>query len=131
VIVTCSSGPLQEQLHVFCIDAATGKIRWERRFRSTGRTMTHDKTSVAAPTPCSDGKLIYALFSSNDLFCLNLDGELQWLRGLTYDYANASNSLGLASSPVVAEGTLIVQSENDSESFAVGLSTEGRTKPLR
>jgi len=123
VIVTCSSGPGQEQLHVFCVDAATGKAIWERRFRSTGRTMTHDKTSVAAPTPCSDGKLIFAIFSSNDLFCLNLNGELRWLRGLTYDYANASNSLGLASSPVVAEHTLVVQSENDSESFAVGIST--------
>jgi outer membrane protein assembly factor BamB len=127
VVVTCSSGPDQQQLHVFCIDALTGKVRWERRFRSTGRTMTHDKTSVAAPTPCSDGKRIFASFSSNDLFCLDLNGNLLWLRGLTYDYPNASNSLGLASSPLVADHTLIVQSENDSESFVVGISVEDGT----
>jgi outer membrane protein assembly factor BamB len=127
VFVTCSSGPDQQQLHVFCVAVASGKVEWERRFRSSGRTMTHDKTNVAAPTPCSDGQLVFATFSSNDVFCLDLQGNLKWLRGLTYDYPNASNSLGLASSPVVADHTLVVQSENDSESFAAGLSVEDGT----
>lgn len=121
VFVTCSSGPSQERLHVFCVSAPDGRVLWERRFWATGRTMTHTKTCVAAPTPCSDGRQIYALFSSNDLICLDLDGTVLWLRGLTRDYPNASNSLGLASSPVLVDGTLVVQSENDSESFAAGI----------
>lgn len=124
VFVTCSSGPNQNELHIFRVDANSGEVKWERRFWTTGRTMTHGKTSVAAATPCSDGKRIYALFSSNDLICLDLDGNLQWLRGLTLDYPNASNSLGMASSPVVAGGALVVQSENDSESFAAGIDLE-------
>ena len=37
------------------------------------------------------------------------------------DYPNASNSLGLASSPIIVSNTLIVQVENDSESFAAGI----------
>ncbi len=121
VFVTCASGPEQAMLHVFCFDAASGKVLWERQLKATGRTMTQSKTCVAAPTPCSDGKSIFALYSSNDLFAFDLDGNLQWLRGLTYDYANASNSLGMAQSPVVVDGTLVVQSENDSESFAAGI----------
>ena len=84
--------------------------------------MCHSKTSVAAPTPCSDGKLVYAVYSSNDVVCLDLDGNLQWLRGLTADYANVSNSLGMSSSPVVSGGTLVVQVENDSESYTLGLA---------
>jgi len=84
--------------------------------------MCHSKTSVAAPTPCSDGKNIYAVFSSNDVICLDLDGNLQWLRGLTADYANVSNSLGMSSSPVVTGNTLVVQVENDSESYTLGLN---------
>jgi hypothetical protein len=83
--------------------------------------MCHSKTSVAAPTPCSDGKNIYAVFSSNDVICLDLNGNLQWLRGLTADYANVSNSLGMSSSPVVTGNTLVVQVENDSESYTLGL----------
>ncbi len=124
VFVTAASGPEQDVLHVLCFDAKSGELRWERRFWATGRTMTHGKTNVAAPTPCSDGQRVFAYFSSNDVLCLDLEGTVLWLRGLTLDYANASNSLGLASSPVVADGTLIVQSENDSESFTAGLSVE-------
>lgn len=129
VFVTCASGPEQATLHVFCFDAASGKALWERQLKATGRTMTQSKTCVAAPTPCSDGQTVFALYSSNDLFAFDLDGNLRWLRGLTYDYANASNSLGMAQSPIIVDGTLVVQSENDSESFAAGLDlTTGRNK---
>ncbi|MCA9110042.1 MAG: PQQ-binding-like beta-propeller repeat protein, partial [Planctomycetaceae bacterium] len=78
---------------------------------------------VAAPTPASDGERIFAFYSSNDVVCLDLDGNLLWYRGLTHDYPNASNSLGMASSPVVADETLIVMVENDAESFTTGLDT--------
>lgn len=129
VFVTCASGPGQETLHVFCFNTADGSKKWERIMRATGRTMTHNKTCVAANTPCSDGERVFALFSSNDLFAFDLDGNLLWLRGLTFDYPNASNSLGMSQSPVVIDGTLVVQSENDSESFAAGLDVvTGRNK---
>lgn len=121
VFLTAASGPEQATLHVFCFNAADGKKVWERSLRATGRTMTQSKTCVAAPTPCSDGKRVFALYSSNDLFAFDLDGNLLWLRGLTYDYANASNSLGMAQSPMIVGGTLVVQSENDSESFTAGI----------
>ncbi len=120
VFLTAATGPDQQQLHVLCFSAEDGAPIWERRFRATGRTMCHKKTCVAAPTPASDGKRIYALYSSNDLICLDLEGNLQWMRGLTLDYPNASNSLGMASSPIILEDTLIAQIENDSESFAAG-----------
>jgi len=122
VIVTCASGPGQRQLHVYSFDNKSGEIRWHRQFNATGRTMTQSKSCVAAPSPASDGKHIYTLFSSNDMFCFSLDGDLIWMRSLTLDYPNASNSLGLASSPVVAGNRLIIQIENDSDSFAAGLN---------
>ena len=121
IILTCSSGPTQTRLHIIALDAKDGGTVWHRQFWATGRTMCHSKTSVAAPTPCSDGKNIYAVFSSNDVICLDLDGNLQWLRGLTADYANVSNSLGMSSSPLVTANTLVVQVENDSESYTLGL----------
>ena len=124
VYVTASSGPDQKELHVICFQQSDGSIVWERRFRATGRTMCHPKTNVAAPSPASDGRHIFALFSSNDLACFDLDGNLCWLRGLTVDYANASNSLGLASSLVVANGVLVAQVENDADSFTAGISIE-------
>ena len=121
VFVTCSSGANQDRLHVICFNAADGSKRWERQFWATGRTTCHEKISVAAPTSASDGERIFALFSSNDLFCLDLDGNLLWLRGLMRDYPNASNGLGLASSPVVVDGVLVTQIETDSEAFVAGI----------
>jgi len=123
-VITSSSGIDQDRLHVLCFDVDSGKKLWERQFWATGRTITHPMTSVAAPTPASDGERIFAFFSSNDLVCLDLQGNLLWLRGLGYDYPKAGNDVGMASSPVVVGDTVIVQVENQSDSFAAGLNTQ-------
>jgi outer membrane protein assembly factor BamB len=124
VFVTCSSGPKQERLHLICFKAADGARVWERQLRATGRTMSHPKTSIAANSPCSDGKRIFALWSCNDVAAFDLDGNLLWVRGLTVDYPNASNSLGMASSPIVIGETLVTMIENDSESYTLGLDVK-------
>ena len=121
VLLTASSGPNQETLHILAFDARSGSPQWERKFKATGRTICHEKTCVAACTLVSDGKVLVAQFSSNDVFCLDLQGRLLWLRGLTFDYPNAANGLGMSSSPVVAEGVAIIQVENDADSFTFGL----------
>jgi outer membrane protein assembly factor BamB len=124
VFVTSSSGLKQQRLHVVCLSAKDGSRLWERQFWATGRTMCHEKARVAAPTPVSDGQRIYALFSSNDLLCLDLDGNLLWTRGLGLDYPNASNSLGMSASLLVVDGVVVAQLENQSESFALGLEAQ-------
>lgn len=129
VYVTACSGSSQDRLHVLCFSAADGAELWQRQFWATGRTVTHDKTCVAAPTPCSDGERIFAVYSSNDVACLDLDGRLLWYRGLTWDHPNASNSLGMSSSPVVVGGTLVVMVECDDDSFTTGLDVStGETR---
>ena len=127
VLLTASSGPKQETLQVIAYDVKTGKIDWRKTFKATGRTICHEKTCVAAPTMVSDGKVVVAQFSSNDVFCLDLKGNLKWLRGLTYDYPNAANGLGMSSSPVIANGVLVAQVENDAESLTVGLNLSNGT----
>ena len=124
VIVSASSGPNDGRLHVLSFDADSGEQQWERQFWATGQTAHHPKTSVAAPTPASDGQRIFAFYSSNDVVCLDLDGNLLWFRGLTYDYPNASNSLGMSSSPVVVDGALVCMVETDADSFSCGLNVE-------
>jgi outer membrane protein assembly factor BamB len=121
VFVTASSGFRQDRLHALLFDAASGKRLWERQFWASGQTQCHPKTCMAAPTPTSDGERLYAFYSTNDVFAFDFDGNLLWLRGLTHDYPNAANSVGMCSSLVVAGGTLVVQVENDADSFAAGL----------
>ncbi len=124
VFITCASGPEQERLHLFCFKASDGSKIWERQLKATGRTMTQGKNCVAAPSPCSDGKHVFAIWSSNDLAAFDLEGNLLWLRGLTMDYPNVSNSLGMAASLLVVGDAVVVPVENDSESYTLGIDAK-------
>src|SRR5262245_8019049 len=64
VFVTASSGPRQDKLHVLAFDTKTGKQLWHRQFWATGRCFTHPSIGTAAPSPASDGKYVYAFYSS-------------------------------------------------------------------
>ena len=129
VLLTACSGYAQDRLHVLSFDAETGELQWERQFQATGRTACHNKMSVATPTPATDGERIFAFYSSNDLICTDLAGNLQWYRGLGSEFPNASNSLGMSSSPIVIGSTVIAQVESDAEAFAIGVDSEsGETK---
>ncbi len=124
VIVSASSGPKQDRLHVLAYDEKTGALQWHRQFWATGRTLGHPQTANAAPTPASDGQRVYVFSSSNDLICLNLAGDLQWYRGLAYDWPKAGNDVGMSSSPAVSGKLVIVQVECQGESFAAAIDGE-------
>jgi outer membrane protein assembly factor BamB len=124
VYLTATTGVKHDRLHVLCYDAESGERQWERQFWATGRTATHGSISGAAPTPASDGQRIFAFYSSNDLICLDLDGNLQWFRGLSYDYPKSGNDIGMASSPAVVDGVVVVQVESQGESFGAGIDAE-------
>ena len=129
VFITSSWGRPQDRLCVLAFDAENGTELWRREFWATGRTLCHPMSAVAAPTPASDGQRIFAFYSSNDLVCLDRDGNLQWYRGLAYDWPKAGNDAGMASSPAVAGDTVVVQIENQNESFAIGIDVAvGETK---
>lgn len=121
VVVTSSSGPRQERLHVIALDKATGEQRWERIFWATGRTLCHSTSAVAAGTPASDGERIVALFSSCDLVCLDLAGRLLWQRNLAVEHPRAGNDVGMGSSPRIIDGTVVVQIDCQGDPFAAGI----------
>jgi outer membrane protein assembly factor BamB len=121
VVVTASSGVRQDRLHVLAFDAATGAKRWERIFWATGRTLCHPTSAVAAGTPASDGERIVALFSSCDLFALDLDGRLLWQRNLAVEHPRSGNDVGMGSSPRIIDGTVVVQIDCQGDAFALAI----------
>jgi len=129
VVVTCSSGAKGDRLHVLSFDAASGELQWERQLWATGSTICNPYGAVANNTPASNGRLIFAFYSSNDLACFDLAGNLKWLRGLAYDYPTTRNEAGMASSPLVLGDVVIVQLENQGESFVAGIDVaSGETR---
>ncbi len=125
VVTTASSGPRQDRLHVVAYDRETGRPRWQRRFTATGRTLTHPTSAVASCTPASDAARIVALFSSCDLFALDLDGRLVWQRNLAVEHPRAGNDVGMGSSPRIiqtpAGGVVVVQIDCQGDAFAAGI----------
>ena len=85
---------------------------------AAGKTLCHPFGNVATPTPASDGRRVFAFFSSNDLACFDLDGHLLWYRGLGLECPTTRNDVGMSSSPLVAHDMVVVQAENQGESFA-------------
>ncbi len=129
VYVTASSGYRQRRLHVLCLDTATGRKLWERQVASTGSTMCHPKTSMAAPTPVTDGRRVYALFATGDLAAFDRDGDLLWYRALQRDYPDITNQVGMAASPVLAGDALLLPLENAGDSFALAVdAATGRNR---
>jgi outer membrane protein assembly factor BamB len=129
VITTSSAGMEGRWLHVSAVDADSGKVVWDRASKATGRPFCHPTSANAAPTPCTDGQRIFAFFSSNDLVCYDVNGNLQWYRGLSYDHPQAGNDVGMSSSPLVVDGTVIVMIDCQADSFATGIdAVTGETK---
>ncbi len=124
VFTTGSSGLEGRWCETTCVDAQSGKVLWSRKIRATGRPFCHPTSANAAPTPCTDGQFVYAFFSSNDLVCYDLDGNLIWCRGLSYDHPKAGNDVGMSSSPTLAGGVLVVQIECQADSFAAGIDAK-------
>ncbi len=125
IYLTASSGVKGDRLHVLALDRATGKKLWERRFRATSPAQCHPKTCMAAPTPAAGGGRIYALFATNDLFCLDADGDMVWYHALSRDHPFLSNQVGMAASPVLAGDAVILDLETQGGSFAAAL--DGKT----
>jgi outer membrane protein assembly factor BamB len=121
VYVTACSGYREKRLHVLCLDEATGEKKWERQFTATGNTGCNPMTNMAAPTPVTDGKAVYALFATGDLAALGRDGTLLWYRSLVSDYPDVTNQVGMAASPVLAGGVLCLPLDNAGDSFVAGL----------
>lgn len=124
VYTTSSYGMEQRRISITANDANSGIQLWNREFKTTGRPYCHPTSANAAPTPATDGKHIVAFFSSNDLICLDLQGQLKWYRGLTYDYPKAANDVGMSSSPLIVDGVVVVQIECQADSFAAGIDLE-------
>lgn len=125
VIVTAASGHRQDELWVLSFDTTTGQRRWDFRFWATGSTVCHSFGGVAASTPASDGRSIVALFSSNDVVCLDLNGRPRWMRPLGWERPMLRNDVGMASSPLIVDNVVVVQAESllDAAIFGIDLET--------
>jgi outer membrane protein assembly factor BamB len=105
---------------VICLDSETGKTIWDKTARSGKPAFhIHPSNSYASETPATDGKVVVASFGMTGLFGYSLDGELLWSKELGVQPTQLG--WGTGSSPVLNDGKVFIQCDNDSASFLAAL----------
>jgi outer membrane protein assembly factor BamB len=106
---------------VTCLDLNTGDVLWKSTaYEGSPRTgINRGGSSYANETPATDGKRIYAYFSTIGMFCFDMEGKLLWKKDL-----GAYKTLmewGTGSSPVVYQDVVYQQVDNEEHSFMIAL----------
>lgn len=114
---------LQQQTYrwdLLCLDAATGRQRWRKTAHEGSPGFPrHSSNTYATETPLTDGERVYAFFGMVGLFCFDLDGNPLWQKNFGVQKMRAG--WGTSSSPVLFDGRLFVQVDNEDQSFLVAL----------
>ena len=108
------------RLEVYCLDLGTGSTLWNKvAARGKPRIATHIANGYASETPVTDGERVYAYFGMTGLFAYDFDGNLVWKKDLgSYQM---QRDWGTASSPLLHQGKLYLQIDNEEDSFLVAL----------
>lgn len=107
------SGGTAELHHLLCYDRATGERLWDRELAglSGGELEIFEDTGFAAPTPCTDGRVVCALFPTGKLAAWDFDGRELWQK----DLGVPESMYGFATSLMMYEGLLLVQYDQGSD----------------
>jgi outer membrane protein assembly factor BamB len=106
---------------IVCLDRQSGGIRWFCGGVVAPNSVMHGDNSPATPTPVTDGERIYAYFGTPGLLCADTRGRRLWInRELPY-----SSREGVASSPILCQGKVLVLSESDAGGYLTAI--DGKT----
>lgn len=101
-----TSGADDDKETVFCFDADSGKVLWERAFDCEFDKRMFDGGTAATPT--IDGDHVYNLSYDGQLHCLSLaDGKVVWKTHLIEKFGGKLSRWKYASSPLVI-GDLVI-----------------------
>jgi len=120
-----ATGASEASREVYCFDANNGKLLWTAKVGTGVKKPTvTEETGYAAPSAVTDGKAVYAIFSTGDIAAIDLAGNKLWER----DLGMPENHYGYASSLMLAGGNLIVQYDQQNVQKIMALSVQtGKT----
>lgn len=105
---------------VLCLDRADGKTIWQKTVhQAVPHDGTHPDGTFASASPTTDGQRVYASFGSAGLYCLDMQGNVQWQVDL--GDMRVRSSFGEGSSPALFGDTLIVNWDHEGDDFIVAL----------
>ena len=103
----------RSELMTLCLNSVTGEIQWKQVLEFDGKHP--GMGSAAAPSPVTDGELVYTLFHSFGLVAYDFEGEEIWRKPL----GPFKIPHGMTTSPVLHGDLLILQVDQNVDSYLV------------
>jgi outer membrane protein assembly factor BamB len=121
IFVTAYEG---ETLLTIALDRASGKVLWRRTAPRERQESYQPTNGPASPTPATDGSNVYVFFGDFGLLSYGPDGNERWRVPL----GPFNNPNGHGSSPILADGKLVLICDQDTGSYLLALDpANGRT----
>ncbi|HUP24508.1 MAG TPA: PQQ-binding-like beta-propeller repeat protein [Thermoanaerobaculia bacterium] len=114
VVVTALVG---DELVTLAVDESTGAERWRRSVPRRRVDRIAPETGPAVATPTSDGASVYSFFPEFGLVAYGLAGDERW----RLELPPFESYYGMASSPVLEAGTLILLCDQSRRPFLLGI----------
>jgi outer membrane protein assembly factor BamB len=116
----------RRSVRAFCFDADSGRqiLMTDELFDVTKSGRVLAKYGYASPTPLIDGDRIFVHFGASGTACLKRDGTVIWKQTIPYYQHH-----GPASSPVMADGTLVIICDGYTHSYYDDHVHEGVDSP--
>jgi outer membrane protein assembly factor BamB len=112
--LTASEG---DRLITLCYNVADGKLLWRQAVQKVHKHELFRANDAASPTPAADASGVYVFFADLGLIAYTPDGKERWRHPL----GPFANFYGMAPSPVVEGEIVIVQCDQDGESFLLAV----------
>lgn len=114
IFVTAFEG---RTLLTICLDRSTGKVLWRREAPRPREEPFQPTNGPASPSPVTDGSNVYVFFGDFGLLSYGPDGNERWRLPL----GPFNNANGHGSSPILAEGKLVLICDQDTDSYLLAV----------
>ena len=112
--------------HLVCLACGDGKILWNTTV-PPGPWMLKDlRGGYGAPTPCTDGSKVFAVFGSAVIVSLDFNGKILW----RHDLENLNFDVAMGSSPILYNDTVILDCDQNTKTSSI-LAFDARTGSIR
>lgn len=113
----------RHQFAVLAVNRQDGAVLSQQTVRTeVPHEAGHVTGSLASASPVTDGTLVFAFFGSRGLFCLDTNGTLRWQKDL--GQMHSKHGHGEGSSPVLYGNTLVVNWDDEEQSYLVALNKQ-------
>ena len=107
IFLNVSYDPEKEQrLELWAVDTG-GEVLWKRSM-GEGNELKY-KQHMSTPSPVTDGERVWAMTGNGVIKAFDFQGKQLWARDLQKEYGAFGLQWGYASSPLLIEGSLVVQ----------------------